>query len=315
MMRRDQTLILPVCNYWSAHSVMEWSVVGELLANAVVTGILLGGFYAAVALGISIAFGMLDIANISHPAMIVLGSFIAYYFNAQWGIDPLLLMFPAALVFALYGAGLYGLYYRLFESREKDQRRGLAFFFGLLFVTEVGLILMFGVDLRSVDTSYGEVVLSLGFVSIPVRLLVPFLIGIVMIVGLHYFLNKTYFGLAVSAISQDMLGLRLMAIDPIKIKQLTFGLSLASAAFAGAALIIIQPIEPSIGREYIGRVFAVCVLGGMGSLQGTLIAALLLGTAESITSTFVGPSWAPAVGFGLLLLTLAFKPEGLMTRK
>ena len=84
---------------------------------------------------------------------------------------------------------------------------------------------------------------------------------------------------------------------------------------AGAALIIIQPIEPSIGREYIGRVFAVCVLGGMGSLQGTLIAALLLGTAESITSTFVGPSWAPAIGFGILLLTLAFKPEGLISRK
>lgn len=294
---------------------MEWSIAGELLANAVVTGILLGGFYAAVAIGISIAFGMLDIANISHPVMIVLSSFLAYYFNAQWGIDPLAIMFPVAALFALYGAGLYSLYFRLFESREKDQRRGLAFFFGLLFVTEVGLILIFGVDLRSVETAYGEEVINLGFISVPIRLLIPFLIGVVMIIGLHYFLNKTYFGLAVSAISQDMLGLRLMAIDPIKIKQLTFALSLASAAFAGAALIIIQPIEPSIGREYIGRVFAVCVLGGMGSLQGTLIAALLIGTAESITSTFVGPSWAPAIGFGILLLTLAFKPEGLISRK
>ena len=294
---------------------MEWSIAGELLANAVVTGILLGGFYAAVAIGISIAFGMLDIANISHPVMIVLSSFLAYYFNAQWGIDPLAIMFPVAALFALYGAGVYSLYFRLFESREKDQRRGLAFFFGLLFVTEVGLILIFGVDLRSVETAYGEEVINLGFISVPIRLLIPFLIGVVMIIGLHYFLNKTYFGLAVSAISQDMLGLRLMAIDPIKIKQLTFALSLASAAFAGAALIIIQPIEPSIGREYIGRVFAVCVLGGMGSLQGTLIAALLIGTAESITSTFVGPSWAPAIGFGILLLTLAFKPEGLISRK
>ena len=294
---------------------MEWSIAGELLANAVVTGILLGGFYAAVAIGISIAFGMLDIANISHPVMIVLSSFLAYYFNAQWGIDPLAIMFPVAALFALYGAGLYSLYFRLFESREKDQRRGLAFFFGLLFVTEVGLILIFGVDLRSVETAYGEEVINLGFISVPIRLLIPFLIGVVMIIGLHYFLNKTYFGLAVSAISQDMLGLRLMAIDPIKIKQLTFALSLASAAFAGAALIIIQPIEPSIGREYIGRVFAVCVLGGMGSLQGTLIAALLIGTAESITSTFIGPSWAPAIGFGILLLTLAFKPEGLISRK
>ena len=91
-------------------------------------------------------------------------------------------------------------------------------------------------------------------------------------------------------------------------------LGIATTAVAGALLIIIQPVEPSVGREYIGRVFAICVLGGLGSLPGTVIAAMLLGIIESFTATFYGPSWAPAVAFGVLLLTLAFRPAGLLGR-
>ena len=116
------------------------------------------------------------------------------------------------------------------------------------------------------------------------------------------------------AVAQDQLALRLMAIDPIKIKRIAFGISIATASLAGAFLIIIQPVEPSVGREYIGRIFAICVLGGMGSLPGTVIAAMLLGIVESLTATFYGPSWAPAVSFGVLLLTLAVRPAGLLGR-
>ena len=104
------------------------------------------------------------------------------------------------------------------------------------------------------------------------------------------------------AVSQDQLALQLMAADPIRIKRIAFGISIATASVAGALLIIIQPVEPSVGREYIGRVFAICVLGGLGSMPGTLIAAMLLGVVESLTATFYGPSWAPAVAFGFLLL-------------
>ena len=98
-----------------------------------------------------------------------------------------------------------------------------------------------------------------------------------------------------------------MAADPVRIKRIAFGISIATASLAGAFLIIIQPVEPSIGRDYIGRIFAICVLGGMGSFPGTVIAAMLLGVVESITATFYGPSWAPAVAFGFLLLTLAVR--------
>ena len=115
-------------------------------------------------------------------------------------------------------------------------------------------------------------------------------------------------------VSQDSLALRLMGADPIQIKTIAFGLGIATASIAGALLIVIAPVEPAIGREYIGRVFAITVLGGMGSIGGTLTAALILGVAESLTSTFSGPSWALAVSFGLLLLTLAVRPSGLFGR-
>jgi branched-chain amino acid transport system permease protein len=105
-----------------------------------------------------------------------------------------------------------------------------------------------------------------------------------------------------------------MGVDTLRVKERAFALSIATAGVAGAFLIVIQPVQPAIGREYIGLVFAVCVLGGMGSIRGTLAGAFILGLAESFTSTFAGPSWAPAVSFGILLATLAFRPSGLFGR-
>jgi branched-chain amino acid transport system permease protein len=145
-------------------------------------------------------------------------------------------------------------------------------------------------------------------------MLVPCGVALLLFAGIELFITRTFTGRAIMAVSQDQLALQLMAADPIRIKRIAFGISIAIAAVAGALLIIIQPVEPSVGREYIGRVFAICVLGGLGSMPGTLIAALLLGVVESITATFYGPSWAPAVAFGFLLLTLAFRPSGLLGR-
>src|ERR1035437_2665590 len=190
----------------------------DLLINAIVAGLLLGGFYAAVTAGVSISFGMLDIVNIAHPAFIILGSYIAYFININYGIDPIVVSIIVLPAFYALGALIYQVYYQSFERRGQESLRGLAFFFGLLFITEVSLILVFGVDYRYVRA------------------------------------------------------------------------------------------------DCIGRVFAICVLGGLGSMPGTLIAAMLIGVVESLTSTFYGPSWSPAVAFGFLLLTLAFRPAGLLGR-
>ena len=286
----------------------------DLLLNAVTAGLLLGGFYAAVTVGVSISFGILDIVNIAHPAFIILGSYIAYYFSAQLGLDPILVSIIALPAFYLLGAAIYQVYYLSFEKRGQDSLRGLAFFFGILFITEVSLILVFGVDYRYVQAAYIDTNLHLGVVDLPLRMLVPCVLSLLMLAVLQLFLARTFTGRAIMAVSQDQLALQLMAADPIRIKRIAFAISIATASLAGAFLIIIQPVEPSIGREYIGRVFAICVLGGLGSLPGMLLGAMLLGIIESFTATFYGPSWAPAVSFGLLLLTLAFRPAGLLGR-
>jgi branched-chain amino acid transport system permease protein len=286
----------------------------DLLINALVSGILIGGFYAAVTSGVSLSFGILDIVNIAHPAFIILGSYIAYIANATLGIDPILAAIVMMPVFYVLGAGIYQVYYVSFEKRGQESLRGLAFFFGLLFITEVMLVLYFGVDYRYVEARYIGPSWHFAMLDIPLRILVPCLVSLVMTAGLQIFLTRSFLGRAVMAVAQDQLALRLMAVDPIKIKRIAFGISIATASLAGAFLIIIQPVEPSVGREYIGRIFAICVLGGMGSLPGTVIAAMLLGIVESLTSTFYGPSWAPAVSFGFLLLTLAVRPAGLLGR-
>jgi len=290
------------------------SIQFDLALNALIAGLLLGGFYAAVTVGISIAFGILDIVNIAHPAFIILGSYVAYLLNAKFGLDPILVGIVVSPLFYALGAAVYQLYYVSFEKRGHERLRSLAFFFGLLFITEVGLILAFGVDYRYVQTAYTDRTYHFGFVDIPLRMLIPCLVSLLMFAALQLFLSRTFMGRAIMAVAQDELALRLMAADPIRIKRAAFALSIATAAMAGAFLIVIQPVEPSIGREYIGRIFAICVLGGLGSLPGTLIAAMLLGVVESFTNTFYGPSWAPAVSFGLLLLTLAVRPAGLLGR-
>ena len=285
-----------------------------LVINAIIAGLLLGGFYAAVSLGISISFGMLDVVNIAHPAFIILGSYVAYIVNDRFGFDPIVVSLVLSPLFFALGMVLYRIYYLCFEKRGQESLRGLAFFFGILFITEVTLVLVFGVDYRMVSSVYGDVTWRAGDIDFPMRLVVPFLVSVTMVVGVQLFLTHTFFGRAVLAVAQDQLALRLMGVNPVRVKELAFALSIATAGVAGAFLIVIQPVQPSIGREYIGLVFAVCVLGGMGSIWGTLIGALVLGIAESFTSTYFGPSWAPAVSFGLLLATLAFRPSGLFGR-
>jgi len=286
----------------------------DLLLNALVAGLLLGGFYAALTIGVSISFGILDIVNIAHPAFIILGSYVAYMLNSRLGIDPIvasIIMLPA---FYALGGLVYQIYHAAFERHGQESLRGLAFFFGLLFITEVVLILAFGVDYRYVAAPYIGPSLHWGVVDLPLRMLVPCLVSLAMFIGLQIFLSSTFVGRAIMAVAQDQFALQLMGCSPARIKRIAFALSIATASIAGALLIVIQPVEPSIGREYIGRVFAICVLGGLGSLPGTLIGAMLVGVVESLTSTFYGPSWAPAVAFGFLLLTLALRPAGLLGR-
>jgi len=286
----------------------------ELLAEAVVAGVLLGCFYAAVSVGLSVAFGLLDVPHIAHPAFLVLGAYGAYLLG-RYGLDPLLAGAVLTPVFFVGGMAVYGVYYAAFERRGSDAGlRGLAFFFGVGFIVEVALILSFGVDQRMVDAAYIGNSLSLGSMRIPMRMLVAFGVALLLTVVLSLYLSRTFMGRAIKAVAQDESALALMGADPVRVKQWAFGIATATCALAGALLIIVGPVEPGLGRLYIGRTFCVVVLAGLGSMPGTLAAGIILGVAESVVLTSLGASWAPAVAFGILLLVLAFRPAGLFGR-
>jgi branched-chain amino acid transport system permease protein len=145
-------------------------------------------------------------------------------------------------------------------------------------------------------------------------MLTAFIASTIMTAGVYFYISRTFMGRAILAVSQDRLALQLMGANPINVKQIAMGIAIATTMLAGALLIMIQPIEPSFGRIYIGQVFAIVVLGGMGSIGGTFIAALIIGVAESLVQTFAGPAWSPAVSFGILLVMLALRPQGLFGR-
>jgi len=145
-------------------------------------------------------------------------------------------------------------------------------------------------------------------------MVVAFGTALVLTAALGAYLSRTFIGRAIKAVAQDEPALRLMGANPVRIKQWAFGLATAVASLAGALLIIVGPVEPSMDRVYIGRTFCVVVLAGLGSMSGTLVAGLILGISESLVLTLLGASWAPAVSFGLLLLVLGVRPQGLFGR-
>ena len=286
----------------------------DLLLEAILFGILLGCFYAAVSIGLSVSFGLLDVPHVAHPALMVFGSYCTYLL-ASTGLDPIVCGVILMPVFFVLGVLVYRFYYETFEKRGTEAGvRGLAFFFGIAFIIEIGLILVFGVDQRTVEAAYIGSSLELGEYRVPYRMLVAFGVALALTLALALYLSKTFMGRAIKAVAQDEPALRLMGANPVQVKQWAFGIATGVSALAGAMLIIVGPVEPALDRLYIGRTFCVVVLAGLGSMTGTLAAGLILGIAESIVLTMFGASWAPAVAFGLLLLVLGVRPQGLFGR-
>lgn len=284
------------------------------LLNALIVGLLLGAFYSSVSVGLTIVFGLLEMPQVAHPAFVVLGGYGAVQL-AGLGLDPLIGAFVLAPFFYLAGSLLYRFYDATFESRSNDAATGgLIFFFGLAFVTEVALTFAFGSDLQSVDAWYFGKSLQAGFVRIPLRIVLVGVCGALLLGVIGLFLKRTFAGLAIKAVGQDFAALELCGADATRIKRLAVSLSVATAAFAGALLVIVGPIEPFLGRVYLGKAFTIALLAGGGSIAGTLIAGLILGVVESLVLATAGAAWTPAVAFAMLLLVLAVRPMGLFGR-
>src|SRR5262245_50718408 len=200
----------------------------DLLLDAVVIGVLLGCFYGAVSLGLSVSFGLLDVPHVAHPAFLVLASYGVYVLNDRYELDPLLAGLAITPLFFLLGLFTYRLYHETFERRGTDAAvRGIAFFFGIAFIVEVLIILQFGVDQRSVTAPYIGRSWRFGDLRIPYRQLVAFAVALSLTALLTLYLSRTFMGRAIRAVAQDQEALRLMGANPVRVKQWAFGVATA----------------------------------------------------------------------------------------
>lgn len=282
---------------------------GALFAQSLVLGILLGGLYALLAAGLTLYFGVMRVVMIAHSAFLVLAAYLAWFFHQRTGIDPLLSLVVTVPLFFVVGYGMQ----RFLVSRLRP-----------ISLTMMSVLLTFAVALtiegllgfvwtgtqRRVQLAYSGASIEIGGVSIAVVKLIAFALAAVSLGALYLVLRRTSFGRALRATTQHPEAARLVGIDTDRVAGLGFGLGLATAAVGGTALALDYTIYPSLHWHWIGPLMAIIVVGGLGSIPGAAIAALLLGVAASLLQVPLGTTWAQTVFYLALFVTLMIRPQG-----
>lgn len=281
--------------------------------QVLVNGLLLGGIYAAVGVGFSLTWGVLNIINIAHGAMVMLGAYVTFLLFSRFGVDPFLSIPVSMLV--LFGLGYALQRFLINRVIPHGVFMTLVLTFGIsLFLIDMALLLFSG-DYRSVTPSYAGAGLDLGGVIVPYQRLGVFAVSLLLVAALNAYLGRTKTGRAIRATALNRQAAQLVGVDIAQIYAVTFGIGAAMAGAAGSLLAMTITITPVLGNVFIGKAFVIATLGGLGTVQGALVGGLILGLAESFGAALIGPSYQQAIGFAILVLVLIFRPEGIMGRQ
>jgi len=284
-----------------------------MLGQTIINGLLLGGLYAISAIGFSMVWGVMGIINMAHGSLIMVGAYVTYFAFSALGIDPFLsLPLSMALLF-VFGYGVQ----RILLNRlmRTSLLLSLVLTFGLDLVLVNIAQLIFSADLRSVNTFYTSRSFAVGPLLIPYVRLAVFLFALVLAGGFYAFLNRTKAGQAILATALDKETARLMGIDPIQVYALTAGAGAALAGAAGSLASMLFPISPSMGLSFIGSVFVITVLGGIGSIEGAVLAGLVYGLIQSFAASLLGVNYQEIVAFVIFLIILVLRPQGLLGKR
>ena len=286
-----------------------------LLIQQVVLGLMLGGVYVAVAIGFSLVWGILNIVNLAHGALVVVGMYTTWYLFSHFGLDPFLTLPIAALALFVIGYILQrGVINRVIRA---------PLFFTLLLTFGINLVLInlflvwFKADFRSVTTSYSGTGLVVVGVTVPYVRLAALVIALLLAGAVGLFLNRTRTGFAIQAVGADKDAAQLVGIDLRHVYALTFAVGAACAGVAGGLLSTIQAISPTAGEPYTLQAFVVVILGGLGRVSATVVGGLLFGLIEVLAQSQVpglGAGWSNAIAFAILVLVLVLRPQGLLGR-
>jgi branched-chain amino acid transport system permease protein len=284
-----------------------------LLAQVLVNGILLGGLYGIMALGMSLIWGVMNIVNIAHGALIMLGAYLTFWMFTLWGWDPFLSLPATIAVLFAYGYLLQRFVLNLVVRAQLFLT--LLITFGLEVVMVNLARIAWKSDLRQVTPSYAATNFQVAGITVPYVRLWVFVATLVLSVLFLLVLERTRLGRAIRATSEELRAARLAGIPVAHIYAVTFGLGAALAGAAGGLWGMLFPITPIMGGGLTLKSFVVAVLGGLGTMMGAIVGGLVLGIAESFTSTYLGPTYPNAVSFGLLVLILILRPTGLLGRR
>lgn len=281
------------------------------LADLVVSAVLLAGLYATMAYGLGLIYGVLRVVNLAHGGVIMAGAYVGWVLFDRFGVDPYLAI-PVVLVlgFAL-GVAMYRVLIRRLPRGAAGGPASLLLLFGVWLVLRNIAYLLFTGNDRSIRTAYSSSSLAIAGTHVPVTRLIVLAIGLVIAVGLHLLLHRTLVGRAIRAAAQNADSCTLVGIDVERIYRLTFGLGTALAGVAGVLLATVFSFNPASGSSELLKSFVVVVLGGLGSMSGVVLAALVVAAAE-VFAVLILPSYlTTAVGFLLLVLVLVLRPGGL----
>jgi len=278
-------------------------------AQILLNGLLLGGVYGIAALGLGLVWGVMSVVNVAHGDLLIIFAYMTWVMVSVQSLPPFVALVLLIPVGFLLGMGLYQLVVRHLIRRSEVELMSLVLFFGIAAIIYGISAYFFGSDFRSLPIPLPT--LRVAGLAIPGTRLAAFLIGAGLVLGLLWFFRKTYWGKAIRAVAQSRNAARALGIDPDRVSAVSFGIALAYAGVAGALIALVSPLSPTLGVAYAGRSFAVVVLGGLGNPLGTLVAGIVLGLAESLSTLWISFSLSPAVAFVLLFLVLIVRPQGL----
>ncbi|MCW6003671.1 branched-chain amino acid ABC transporter permease [Micromonospora sp. CPCC 205371] len=280
-----------------------------LTFQSVILGVLLGGLYALLAAGLTLYFGVMRVVMIAHSAFLILAAYLAWYFHRETGIDPLVSLVGTVPLFFVLGVAMQ----RLLISRLRAATltmMSVLLTFAIALLIEGLLGYVFSGTQRRTQLSYSGTSLDFFGARVAVVKLIAFGLAAAALLGLYVLLKASRFGLALRATIQHREAAQLAGIDTNRVAGYGFGLGLATAAIGGTALALDTTIYPSLHWHWIGPLMAIIVVGGLGSVPGAAIAAMLLGLTQSLLQLPLGTTWAQTVFYVALFATLAFRPQG-----
>lgn len=283
-----------------------------LLGQTLITGLLIGGIYAIIAIGMTLIMGVMKIINLVHGALMMVGMYVCLVLFEAFGLHPYIGMIPAMVILFVIGYLLQKYSIERVSGVETilPQSQVLLTLALALAITEI-VRLIFTSDYQSTYTPFSSKCFYVGGMSISAAYLVSFVIAMAFVAGLHLFLTRTDLGRSVVATAQDRDAAIYMGVDAKRITNFTFGLGTALAAAGGALLLPVFYLYPDIWGPYLTKSFVITILGGMGSTVGALSGGLLLGVAETFGATYWSPGYRDVVGFIIFILVLLFLPGGL----